>query len=373
MGISYFVLQIACLSLWVAAEVSSSGVTIGHNLYAHPVSSQYHSQDSYGQYVYGYVTPTSAKSETKSINGVTQGGYSYIDSNGILQSVHYTADPINGFRVAATNLPEDVPAVAYAKAQHLAQYEATKAEHSLAAYNANLGVVSAPIAVQGLPQDLPEVAIARAQHLAQYEATKHGLIAQNNVVLQQNPVQDLPEVVRARAEHLATFEATQARDLNAAYQAVVSPIPAQIVNNVIPIKTSVVNYGVNYAPSASYAYVPATSSQYQTQDSLGQYSYGYVEPLSAKSEIKTADGVTRGGYSYIDANGIIQTVNYVSDPINGFRVAGTNLPQEPLKVAPAVAPAVASAVVPAVVPAHVPVAQYAVPSQSGWYKSEIIY
>lgn len=43
-------------------------------------------------------------------------------------------------------------------------------------------------------------------------------------------------------------------------------------------------------------------------------------------EVKTLDGVTRGGYSYIDANGILQKVNYVSDPINGFRVAATNLP-----------------------------------------------
>ena len=28
----------------------------------------------------------------------------------------------------------------------------------------------------------------------------------------------------------------------------------------------------------------------------------------------------------MDANGILQKVNYISDPINGFRVAATNLP-----------------------------------------------
>lgn len=31
--------------------------------------------------------------------------YSYIDSDGILQTVEYTADALNGFRAAATNLP----------------------------------------------------------------------------------------------------------------------------------------------------------------------------------------------------------------------------------------------------------------------------
>ena len=68
-------------------------------------------------------------------------------------------------------------------------------------------------------------------------------------------------------------------------------------------------------------------------DELGQYSYGYAGGPSAKSESRTADGVTRGAYSYIDANGIQQHVQYVSDPVNGFRVAATNLP-----VAPAAGP-----------------------------------
>jgi len=73
----------------------------------------------------------------------------------------------------------------------------------------------------------------------------------------------------------------------------------------------------------------ATSSQFHAQDELGSYSYGYAGGPSAKTESKTPDGVTRGSYSYIDANGIQQTVNYVSDPVNGFRVAATNLPVQP--------------------------------------------
>lgn len=48
---------------------------------------------------------------------------------------------------------------------------------------------------------------------------------------------------------------------------------------------------------------------------------------------RTADGVTRGAYSYVDSNGIVQSVNYEADSVNGFRVAGTNLPVGPAPVA----------------------------------------
>merc|ERR1712228_865138 len=58
--------------------------------------------------------------------------------------------------------------------------------------------------------------------------------------------------------------------------------------------------------------VDVTNSQYHAQDDFGQYNYGYSDPNSVKQEGKTADGVTRGSYSYVDAI--------------GFRVAATNLP-----------------------------------------------
>ena len=38
--------------------------------------------------------------------------------------------------------------------------------------------------------------------------------------------------------------------------------------------------------------------QHHAQDGLGQYAYGYSSPTSQKSEVKTADGVTRGSYQY---------------------------------------------------------------------------
>lgn len=68
------------------------------------------------------------------------------------------------------------------------------------------------------------------------------------------------------------------------------------------------------------------SSLHHTQDSLGQYDYSYTGDSSAKTESRSLDGTTRGAYSYIDANGILQQVHYIADH-NGFRVLATNLPE----------------------------------------------
>ncbi|GLV32643.1 Cuticular protein 72Ea [Carabus blaptoides fortunei] len=224
------------------------GVTVGITPDSAPVHSLYHAQNKYGEYMYGYTSDWSAKDEMKTADGVTRGGYSYIDANGILQTVQYTSDPVNGFRVIATNIPHDLPEVAYARAQHLAIYENIKAEHALiAASQRHVPAAISPIPVAGT---------------------------------------------------------------------IVVPVR---VTNVLPANP--VRHAV--------AYVPAAESQYHAQNKFGQYSYGYAGPLSAKSETKTADGITRGGYSYIDANGILQTVQYISDSANGFRVTATNLPEAP--------------------------------------------
>merc|ERR1712223_1197894 len=94
--------------------------------------------------------------------------------------------------------------------------------------------------------------------------------------------------------------------------------------------------------------VEPPSSQFHAQDELGQFSFGYENINSAKTETKDAFGVTRGSYQYVDANGVLQTVNYIADDINGFRVAGTNIPVAPEAVAVAgpVAPAAANLVAP---------------------------
>lgn len=51
-----------------------------------------------------------------------------------------------------------------------------------------------------------------------------------------------------------------------------------------------------------------------------EYHFGYNDGQTARQEIRTADGVVRGAYSYVDANGEIQTVRYTSDAYNGYVV-----------------------------------------------------
>ena len=63
--------------------------------------------------------------------------------------------------------------------------------------------------------------------------------------------------------------------------------------------------------------------QYHVQTQDGHYEYGYSTKNSAKYEIKTKDGITRGSYSYIDPTSVLRVTNYVSDTFNGYRARNT--------------------------------------------------
>merc|ERR1712186_295881 len=88
------------------------------------------------------------------------------------------------------------------------------------------------------------------------------------------------------------------------------------------------------APVVPVAVASPEPSQYHAQDDLGQYSFGYSDGNSVKQEVKTADGVIRGAYSYVDSDGIVQSVNYIADAL-GFRVGATNLPVHHVDAMPA--------------------------------------
>ncbi|XP_037080593.1 cuticle protein 19.8-like [Pollicipes pollicipes] len=83
------------------------------------------------------------------------------------------------------------------------------------------------------------------------------------------------------------------------------------------------------APYTAYAAPAGVSSQHYSLSRRGDYSYGYADGLSTKTESKNAYGATLGSYSYVDPNGLTQTVNYVADSA-GFRAQGTNLPVAPV-------------------------------------------
>jgi hypothetical protein len=146
-----------------------------------PALSQWHSQDALGQYSYGYQGGPSAKTEVKTLDGITQGSYSYIDANQQLQTVNYVSDAL-GFRAAATNLP--TPPV-------------------------DNGVAPEPV------DDTDEVKAARAEHLeAVKKAQNGGAPAAPEVapLTPPEPVDDTVEVKAARAEHLKTVEEVKARN-----------------------------------------------------------------------------------------------------------------------------------------------------------------
>ena len=86
------------------------------------------------------------------------------------------------------------------------------------------------------------------------------------------------------------------------------------------------------------------SSQYHSQDEFGNYEYGYSNINSVKQEAGNTYGGVSGSYSYVDANGLVQTTNYIADDL-GFRVQATNLPVGPLPVAPTVLPEVERALI----------------------------
>lgn len=93
-------------------------------------------------------------------------------------------------------------------------------------------------------------------------------------------------------------------------------------------------YAAAYAP-ASYAaaYAPAvpayTGSQFHAQDEFGNLNYGYSNLNSVKHEVGNTYGGVSGGYSYVDADNKLQTVQYVADAA-GFRVADSRLPVAPV-------------------------------------------
>lgn len=192
-----------------------------------PVLSQYHSQDTLGQYSYGYNGGSSAKVESKSIDGITRGSYSYVDAEGRLQTVEYTADSVNGFRAAATNLPKaslagiaDTAEVAQAKAEHfrafneaslraaaepenppaqqVAQIAAPAPQQQILAVPATSGAFSysfnTPTFFNG-----PQLIAARSLPFAIQLNSQNNNNNNNNL---NNGPQDTPEVALARAEHL---------------------------------------------------------------------------------------------------------------------------------------------------------------------------
>ncbi|XP_014218017.1 uncharacterized protein LOC106646494, partial [Copidosoma floridanum] len=248
-------------------------------------------------------------------------GYSYIDANGLMQTVSYTADAEKGFQVHASNMPgrdnlspvEDTPEVALAKRRHLDQL------HRVESW-----------------QNQQQPWLQRQYHHQQQQQPE-----QDNY--NHEAEQPVSRSQKSRSPFLLSSE--EARSIP----------PAPRPSNAIVAESAAAggasgpsNADVEFprrftATSASahhhYQLIPTAaalplvmplplihSSMRHSQDSLGQYEYSYTGDTSAKTESRSLDGTTRGAYSYIDANGLLQQVHYIADR-DGFRVLATNLPE----------------------------------------------
>ncbi|XP_015182037.1 PREDICTED: uncharacterized protein LOC107069324 [Polistes dominula] len=331
------------------------------NVWINPIGNysplrQYHIQDGSGSYRYSFTGPHHAKTESN-LNGITQGGYSYIDANGILQTVLYTADDQNGFRVRASNLPEapknnhdeqiqqdDTPEVTLAKQNHLEELHKSQLnDRNILSYKILPPYVSYA-QLKPTENKIVEREIQSTKNpfvLSQAEADKiqvpkpdptlsqrvssptTSFNVQDTSVKDQDENQEKIQGLRqssdnpnaalqfgkflemANVHRRTTTSAASATSATAATATVA--LPAPYVFPVLPYRL-------------------LHSSLHHTQDSLGQYDYSYTGDSSAKTESRSLDGTTRGAYSYIDPNGILQQVHYIADH-NGFRVLATNLPE----------------------------------------------
>ena len=331
-----------------APAPSTQKVVLTH---AVPTTHQFHAQDEFGQYQFGYTEPQSSRVETKTADGVVTGRYNYIDSDGVVQTVEYIADAL-GFRVAGTNIPQhnvvgpvdtgvaplpvvDTPEVIAAKQAHLSLLQEAKA--------AAPEVVVVPNAI---PESIIEEA-AVAEVVAPVEAPVQAPVERDFVVpYVPAPVPTLykpADPVKVAAAVESQVPAVESVPLAQIAYTVGSSAPA-VAAPVIPPQVFVANPSVAaplpiiapqpqvYAapapvaaapapvvaqPQVYYAQAPIAPSvispvvvpsymgghAHHAQDEFGQYQYGYTNEDSTKLEQRMADGSVRGTYSYIDANG----------------------------------------------------------------------
>jgi len=145
----------------LALPVSTSRVIAAPAL---PQTSQFQSQDEFGNLAYGYANINSAKQETGNTYGGVTGSYSYTDANGLVQTVNYIADGL-GFRVQATNLPVApvaAPVVALVQPEHVYTLPVAPVFEGVAPVHE----YTLPVAVE----DTPEVAAAKAEFQIAFDA-----------------------------------------------------------------------------------------------------------------------------------------------------------------------------------------------------------
>lgn len=178
--------------------------------------SQYHTQDEHGQYSYGYMAPLYSKHETRTLDGVIRGTFSYLDAHGATQTTDYVADS-EGFHVTS-KLPN-----------------------------------------QQANQETPEVAALRAQHLEAHQQAKLRLAGDASFGPQ--PVQDTPEVAAAKVAFFKRFEAEKLRNQllgeKKVIKVIAAPTPIAIRSQPVYVYQPTTGFIYNYHHPKSQAQAPA--------------------------------------------------------------------------------------------------------------------
>merc|ERR1712158_298462 len=184
---------------------------------------------------------------------------------------------------------------------------------------------AAPVAYAAAPVQVAPAAVQGRQYHAQDDAGQYSFGYNDGSSVKQE-IKTADGVIRGAYSYVDADGIVQNVNYIAdalGFRVGATNLPVHHVDTPVEVAAPVAAPVVASAPVVAAATpVDTTNSQYHAQDDFGQYNYGYSDPNSVKQEVKTADGVTRGSYSYVDANGIVQTVNYISDAM-GFRVAAT--------------------------------------------------
>ena len=233
---------------------------------------------------------------------MTTGSYQYVDANGLLQTVNYVADPVNGFRVAGTNLPvgpavpettpleapvfdlpvpvavEDTPEVAAAKAEFQAAFDAAAADAAAERKRRDAdeaAVVAAPaLAYAGLPYaglPLAYNTLPAAPVLAAAHAVPHAPVVKSDVI---TPAEVTHEVAAAPIVTYAHAPLVYGRKKRDADEAVVAapalttlpyaglPLAAglPLTYNTLPAAAPALTYAAAPAPLAAAPLAPLAAA-----------------------------------------------------------------------------------------------------------------
>ncbi|KAE9536409.1 hypothetical protein AGLY_007198 [Aphis glycines] len=339
----------------VVAVVSGSAVYPVHHA---PVTTQYHSQDELGQYAYGYSGGPSSKHEQRTADGVTSGGYSpwptcptrSTVSASVAPTCQPTPTPSTPPPPCQSSTRAAVPVVHHAAVpvHHWAPQPAepivVKSPSYLVPAAHPLLKLAQPLTPAGTVNvHYPEHAVVLAARkkrsaglyshplVSGYSAAPAHIVTVKHTEYAAPPAPVVHHLAAPAPYYLAAAPAPAPRRPSPRTRRSAAPVLAyaaapapHVVAAPAPHVYAAAPVPHVYAAAPAVAVAPA-KSQFHSQDEHGQYTYGYTDGASAKTETRYADGETRGSYSYVDDQGSVQAVHY-SAGADGFKAAGTNIP-----------------------------------------------